>query len=387
MPGTTSTSVVARPRLDYLDGIRALAALYVVAHHTWITTWPQYPANTGPWAVGWLVYGHIAVSVFIVVSGFSLSIAPARRGWHLTGGTQTFLRRRAWRILPTYWAALALSCVVYGLVTRDVTAEYVDLRAIVVHGLLLQDVVDSAKPNGAFWSIAVEWQIYFVFPLLLLIRRQYGARAVVAAAGMTVVGAYLAASTWTPLAPLLHLTPQFLLLFAFGLAAATVVQADDEWPADRALGWLTVVGAILFVGLCIVEGPAWVDREYFWVDLLVGATAASLIGWLATDRPRRLAAVLGGWPLRNLGLFSYTIYCIHLPVLWLVWHFGVSRIEADATTKFVLLTAVGMPTVVAASWMFSRVFEKPFLTHRSFASVRDLLLQLVRLRGQPARRL
>ena len=49
-------------------------------------------------------------------------------------------------------------------------------RACVVHGLLLQDVVGSESPNGALWSIAIEWQIYFVFPLILLLARRTSAR-------------------------------------------------------------------------------------------------------------------------------------------------------------------------------------------------------------------
>ncbi len=66
-------------RLDYLDGIRALAALFVVAHHVYIAVYPGFPENTGPWFLGWLLYGNFAVAVFIVVSGFSLTLAPARR--------------------------------------------------------------------------------------------------------------------------------------------------------------------------------------------------------------------------------------------------------------------------------------------------------------------
>ena len=77
--------VSARPasRLHGLDGIRGVAALFVVLHHCWLLSFPGYPSDTGPWWLGWLIYGHFAVVVFIVLSGFSLSIAPARSGWQL----------------------------------------------------------------------------------------------------------------------------------------------------------------------------------------------------------------------------------------------------------------------------------------------------------------
>ena len=49
-------NVKARPaaRLHGLDGIRGIAALFVVLHHCWLLSFPGYPSNTGPWWLGWL---------------------------------------------------------------------------------------------------------------------------------------------------------------------------------------------------------------------------------------------------------------------------------------------------------------------------------------------
>ena len=368
VPYATPSPGRTRPRLEHLDGVRALAALYVVGHHIWITTWPQYPRNTGPVWVGWLVYGHLAVSVFIVVSGFSLAIAPARHEWALQGGWLTFLRRRAWRILPTYWAALALSCVVFGVITADVTSDRVSLKAIIVHGLLLQDVVDSPKPNGAFWSIAVEWQIYFLFPLILWVQRRFGPRALLAVATIGVVGGYLLATGWGPAARLLNLTPQFALLFVFGVLAARTLQADPSRRRVRGLQAGGVGAAALFVLVCVMFGSVWIDEQYFWVDLLVGGGTAVYLAALASSHPPRSRSLLASWPLQRLGMFSYSIYCVHLPVLWLVWHFGISHLPYGRTGLFLALTGVGLPAVVLFSWLFSLLFEKPFLTRRSWAA-------------------
>ena len=98
-------------RLTGLDGVRGLAALYVVVHHCWLMSFPGYPANSGPAWTGPLVYGHFAVVVFIVLSGFSLAIAPARNGWRLDG-LGRYAVRRARRILPPYWVALVFSLVI-----------------------------------------------------------------------------------------------------------------------------------------------------------------------------------------------------------------------------------------------------------------------------------
>src|SRR4051812_33755479 len=100
-----------RSRLAGLDGIRGLAAVFVVVNHIFLRTFPGYPVDRAPFWAGWFIYGRFAVVVFIVLSGFSLALSPARHGWRL-GSASRFARRRARRILPAYWAALAFSLAV-----------------------------------------------------------------------------------------------------------------------------------------------------------------------------------------------------------------------------------------------------------------------------------
>src|SRR5919112_1350677 len=127
-------------RVPGLDGVRGLAALFVVLHHCFLMSFAGFPRNTGPFWLGWLLYGHFAVVVFITLSGFSLAISPARRGWHL-GGKAVFAKRRAWRILPPYWAALAFSLVIaWVLDVPQPSSPPPDGRSVVVYGLLVQDI-------------------------------------------------------------------------------------------------------------------------------------------------------------------------------------------------------------------------------------------------------
>src|SRR6478752_4047701 len=115
--GTPVPAIADAPpqRLAGLDGVRGLAALFVVVNHVFLRAFPGYPVDRAPFWAGWFIYGRFAVVVFIVLSGFSLALSPARRGWRLDGISR-FARRRAWRILPAYWAALAFSLVVAWLV-------------------------------------------------------------------------------------------------------------------------------------------------------------------------------------------------------------------------------------------------------------------------------
>jgi len=83
--------------------------------------------------------------VFIVLSGFSLAVAPARAGWRVTDMGKFFFRR-AWRILPTYWPALLFSLAVAWWITAQPGEGLPTGKSIVVNGLLLQDF--AAGPRG-----------------------------------------------------------------------------------------------------------------------------------------------------------------------------------------------------------------------------------------------
>src|SRR4029453_18333312 len=150
-----SVEAARNRRVIGLDGVRGLAALFVVLHHCYLMSYPGYPHNTGPSWLAWLLYGHLAGVVFIALSGFSLAVSPARHEWQL-GSKARFAHRRAWRILPPYWAALVFSLIIAWTIGSQPGAGTPNGKSVVVHGLLLQDVFGSHTPNGAFWSIAIE---------------------------------------------------------------------------------------------------------------------------------------------------------------------------------------------------------------------------------------
>src|SRR5919202_6519974 len=89
----------AQPRVAGLDGLRGLAALFVVVNHVFLRAFPGYPVDRAPLWAAWFIYGRFAVVVFIVLSGFSLALSPARHGWRLDDVCR-FAYRRVRRILP-----------------------------------------------------------------------------------------------------------------------------------------------------------------------------------------------------------------------------------------------------------------------------------------------
>lgn len=382
-----------KPRVEWLDGVRALAAFFVVLHHSWLMTVGGYPGNNGPWYTDWLIYGHLAVSVFIVVSGFSLALSPARHGMQFIGGGKGFLRRRFWRIVPPYWAALVLAAVLIGagLYAPDNSGAF-SVRDFVIHALLLQDAVGNTSPNGAFWSIAVEWHIYFLFPLVLLCFRRYGIRVVLPATAVLVIGQHVIGQAVPAVGIFDRFTPAYLLLFVAGVSAA--------WLSQRGKGQRSAAPGALTLSLCAAafiafSGSENTVRHYFWLDLMVGAATAGLFTAFAQGKIRWLTSLLSFRPLAFLGSFAFSLYLVHAPVLAMITDWVVRPLGLGPVESLTLLLLVGSPASVAGAYAFFLVFERPFLTIRScrelVLAVRSAVLalspgRLVRRSRVPARR-
>jgi peptidoglycan/LPS O-acetylase OafA/YrhL len=356
-------------RVVGLDGMRGLAALFVVLNHIFLRAWPGYPVDHAPFWAGGFIYGRFAVIVFIALSGFSLALAPARSGWRFDS-VATFARRRAWRILPPYWAALAFSLGMTWFVVAQPGRPVPDGKSVVVYALVVQDAVPAGIPNRAFWSIAVEAQLYVLLPVLLLMVRRVRALAMVAVVA-AVVGTIGLLGPHVPAlgGALLAFTPDLAVLFAIGVLAAGIVSAGNRirslpWPAF-AFG-----AGVPVVALIAVAGSTWTDEHLFWVDLAWGPAIGCLLAAVATSRPRSVVRVLDSRPLRGLGSISYSVYLTHAPIVIAVSYGLVLDRVAPGTPTFLVLTAVLVPLTVGFARLFAAVFEWPFQRYRGWAPLR-----------------
>jgi peptidoglycan/LPS O-acetylase OafA/YrhL len=362
----TSTAAVADPqrqRLAGLDGLRGLAAVYVVINHVFLRTFPGYPVDHAPFWAGWFIYGRFAVVVFIVLSGFSLALSPARHDWRLDSISR-FARRRAWRILPAYWAALAFSLAVAWLIVPQPGNGVPDAKSVVVNGLLVQNIVGTHSPNAAFWSMAVEAQLYLLFPLLLLIVRRRSALVMVAAvtlvvAAVGIVGPHIARlDTFVIQSP-----PDLAALFAVGILTASIVgasRARRSWP----WAWLALAAAAPVLATIWWQGSVWTLDHLFWVDLALGPAVACLLAGLATGRPTALLRLLDARPIHNLGLSSYSLYLTHAPIVIVVYDLIVAGHVQRGTPAFLVTVALVLPLTIVFARVFASIFEIPFMQHR-----------------------
>jgi peptidoglycan/LPS O-acetylase OafA/YrhL len=356
----------SRQRLAGLDGVRGLAALFVVVNHVFLRAFPGYPVDRAPFWAAWFIYGRFAVVVFIVLSGFSLALSPARHGWRLDGVSR-FAYRRVRRILPPYWAALAFSLAVAWLVVPPPGQGLPDAKSVLVNGLLVQNLVGAPTPNRSFWSMGVEAQLYVLFPLLVLTVRRWGALVMVATVTLVVATVGIVGAHVSRLDAFeIQSPPDLAALFAVGVVSAGIAGAS---AARRSWPWAWLAGAAAAPLLAVIwrQGSVWTLDHLFWVDLALGPAVACLLVGLATGHAGSLLRLLDARPIRNLGSSSYSLYLTHGPIVVVVYEKIVVGRVRPGVPAFVVSLALVLPLTIVFARVFASVFETPFRHHRSWS--------------------
>lgn len=393
-----------RIRIHFLDGLRGAAALYVAVFHAFqIGGIVQAQDHLGTGLLDRAIkasyyavfsYGYCAVPIFIVLSGYSLMLPVARSSdGQLVGGWREYFMRRARRILPPYYAALALSLFLIAVIpilnTRgdywwDDTLPAFEAAPIISHLLLVHNWDDKwiSAINMPMWSVAVEWQIYFLLPSILLpVWRRFGAAALLGA-GIIIglVPRYLFGE--------LPLREQFVTMFALGCFGACVgFSSEPRAVRLRAFPWrrLAIACAIAFGVIMVAAFRFWQRSnafQWFYIDryahevakdLVVSVgTMALLVYYASLARQRAgkpaLMRLLETPASKLLGRISYSLYLTHAPVLTALAA-GCMALGLGATTTYVLLITVGMGASIVFAWGFAWVFERPFLQKREARAV------------------
>lgn len=173
MASSTVVPELKTSRLSGADGVRAFAALAVIAHHMW-QNFNGY-AHPDSWlgdlhAV--LVKGAAGVSVFFVLSGMLLSY-PFWKAYFARERRPRlghYVKRRAARIMPGFYVALLVSFVVANAYYGDGVQQ--PLRRLIAGATFTSEfhyvTFFPTDVNGPLWSIGFEVFCYVVMPLLML---------------------------------------------------------------------------------------------------------------------------------------------------------------------------------------------------------------------------
>lgn len=362
--------------LHGLDGLRGLAILGVLCAH-FLNAWP----GTGTLdraAITGLGLGWAGVDLFFVLSGLLITgilvDTLGARGWW-----STFLVRRALRIFPLYYLALAL----FGLLGPSL--GLIDPWTFGRWGwwywaylgnwaFAFQQVI---PPLSHFWSLAVEEQFYLAWPLVVLAAR--GRRLAWVAGGIFLCGPLLRAwvvyGTGWPVGSAYRVTPGRLDQLALGALLAVLLRDPALRPRLlRAWPWLAAAGAAGFLALGLANGPFDMHRAplELWSHTLLGLAFAGLVVAAVAGEGTGvgLQRLLLRRPLQALGRWSYGVYVFHYFVhLWALgalratpWGAGLLASRAG----YALYAAAGAGASVALAALSWRLVERRALALKRF---------------------
>lgn len=369
-----------KSRINFVDGLRGLAAVYVLIAHASNAVF--VPGLFGGAKItGTIIdrvldifllflqsFGHYAVVLFIVISGYSLMLGVVRsKDEKLSNGTWVFFKRRAIRLLPTYYAALFISVFLLLILSSNALT----VENIITHIFLVQNWFPASiySIDGPMWSLAVEWQIYFLFPFLLIpVWRRFGS-LVTAVIGVTsgLIIQFIFDSDQS------YIFAWFIGLFALGMLAANVgftkTARESSWKKIVPWGSLTLFFIIVWGLIRFVSKTNDFEQDINWYkDLISGIVFCCLLVYLTNiqtgvsgDATKNIIfRLLSSRILTFLGSFSYSIYLIHAPILFLSSTI-LTKLPVPALLAWGLILFLGVPVSLIGSYFFYLVFEKPFL--------------------------
>lgn len=330
-------------RIGHIDGLRAVAALSVVLFHAGV----HMAARPDPGGVIGILLraGAHGVDLFFVLSGFCLAypyLAKHRQTGELNFSASQFAARRLVRILPPYYAAIGLLlALALSLMQAQIALPQSMDPASIQSAEILKQMIFAGHRYLAnpFWTLAIEFRWYFLFPVVLWVwTRSRPLFALIAVLAFITSGGKF------------HSYDLFFLpIFMLGIVAADLYVRESVAARFAVFAFPLLLFAS--VASTLHDGWYFVDRGPFWgiaMFCLVVAVGASPVARSVLSQ--RLMVVLGA--------ASYSIYLIHEPLI------EMSERALRILHNPIAEAACAVCLAVVAGLLFSYAAERPFLEKR-----------------------
>jgi len=393
---TNTTEEPYRPslRMADLDGLRALAIIFVVSFHSWYFLQFLMPTTEAflafsdslPWVLGFIRRGDLGVDIFFVLSGYLLS-------WQLfkkrmaTGriNLKRFYAHRFFRIYPLYLIALLLATFDSGITLKL-------LGNLFAYNIWTDP---SAIILPWTWSLSVELEFYAIVPLFIFLVRNGPTMILLTAALslLTVGWSYWVLTSYPQLTEnslidlklagrnddialfydyLYVAMPVRLSQFAFGMAGAwAVLHHTDFLSKIRTSNKILLTLLILAgAGLPLLHNPFTVLTSAYqpviYFELLFGrvifaAAIALLIVLLHSNAMPRLKRLLSLRFLEPIARYSFSMYLFHplFVYLGIITFIGTAKTETVSVLQFAGVWAVAILGSMLLGYITWRFIEHP----------------------------
>lgn len=334
-----------------IDGLRALAVIPVLLFHAGV------PGFGG---------GYVGVDIFFVISGYLITgilLKDLRRG---TFSLLNFYERRARRILPALYLVIFCTIPMAWLVMMPSQLKDFSQSLVAISGFAANiffylksgyfEPASELNPMLHIWSLAVEEQFYFIFPLFLMLFFRRCRRAVVPLILL------LSAVSFYRSQALLATDPAGSFFLPFGRAWELMIGGLINFmPRQEDSGKFTwKLGAWLGTAL-IVASIVWLNEHSPFPGLLaVPSTIGAALVIYCASGSSGVGRILAFRPVVGIGLISYSTYLWHQPL------FAVARMNTLGEPPlylFFLLIALS----IGLAYLTWRFVERPFRNNKSIS--------------------
>lgn len=289
-----------------IDGLRSIAVLGVVLYHFNPALMPG---------------GFAGVDVFFVISGYLISLIVFRELDQGIFSFAQFYARRARRLFPALIVVVA-SCLIigwYSLFTDEyeLLGRHVYSAVLFVANFRLMgeagyfDVASHLKPLLHLWSLAIEEQFYFVWPLLLVLMARLNVSRLKTLL-IFLIFSIIASAYYLNVSATTHffnpLSRFWELLCGAGLAytslyyPSVLASLEKFKNAFGIVGLLLIASSYAFLSPALIYPSIWAFMPVLGTALIIAARGGVVEGLL-------------GWPLLvSIGLISYPLYLWHWPI-------------------------------------------------------------------------
>lgn len=413
----TRSSSKGSSRLAPLDGVRALAFLWVTSDHleSSLQTF-GYTLTSGSTLYSIITHGELGVSMFFVLSGFLISFILFRmyqRSHTINYGT--FIYTRFLRIWPAYNIYPPLSILLVFASKRflfyDEMYYYTVLPCINgwwTNAVFLTDFsvcFDVDLCQGHLWTVSTEFQMYLVTPILTLAwlkNPPLGCSLIVMGMAGSLFFAYeevhnainwctmssgvFSGETLTNDWPMMRF-PEYAcgMLAAFCyitsqepssfLGADSLLERLKQRTTVRYIWHLGLVGSVAYlVSLMGKENDVFTYTERFYT---MAAACLSLIMLTALDRKFSSAfswfLSMDLWyPFASLSYTGYLASKSSCPfATYIIMYFGIS--EELTSMSWICVFMVNTSICLVMAFLLSSLVERPFMRLRSIIVKKDVI--------------
>lgn len=309
--------------IDVLDGIRAVTIMIIVWYHIWQQSWIM--PIWGDINLDWIPRnGAICVDMMILLSGFCLFLPYAREMVYgiKAGSAKEFYLKRAARIMPSYYVSVLICLILFALPLGEYSNRLFMAKDLFSHiffvNNLWADTLVSTKLNVVLWTVAVEVQLYIVFPFLA---KCFQKKPMITYSIMVAVG-ILSCFVISTNAEKINLqlyvnhTLTFFCVFANGMLGAWAYMTitknlKSNTATEIIFTLLTVCGLFMYKIMCdshsqSSNGQKWQVSNRFMLSLVFLLIVFSVLMAQNTFKP-----VLGNKAMKFIAGISFNLYIWH----------------------------------------------------------------------------